>query len=376
MGICLSHISALEALRTLRELTPDLLDGPRHARIDGARLSDPHLRWGDLSRIGVKTLPVHLLVGSQERRYAKRDVACHLHSGTLPPRSLIAATRTIDICSPGLCLLQLAAGKAYDFRPQGPLCSSEAGNGPGGAFRAAHADSAERSDAAVRVDPAEHADSATCSDLARERGVGAEIGLALIAFEMLGTYALHTDGTGFASVDQPLAKLDEMRELLARMGRAPGRTLAERALELALPRSNSPMETAMALVFSGPRRIGGLGLPRGEMNFRVDTPSGPRFVDYAWPEQHVGLEYLGRKEHAGEQKRERDDRRANALAAAGMTLLSVRMADLTDAELFKQLARNVSRALNVSIRIRSASFAHRRRLLLSHALPPVERWGM
>lgn len=153
-----------------------------------------------------------------------------------------------------------------------------------------------------------------------------------------------------------------------------GVRLAREACDLVRDRSNSPMETVLALLFGLPRRIGGLGLGPIEMNRRVSTDAGPRWVDVFFVGCGVGLEYKGREPHSIE-KVGRDDRRQNKLVGSGVTILNVWYEDLVDPQLFEQLVRDVVHALGVRLRIRSAGFRQRQDLLRHRLLPAVRKYG-
>ena len=63
------------------------------------------------------------------------------------------------------------------------------------------------------------------------------------------------------------------------------------------------------------------GMPRCELNYRVETQNGPRFVDVAWPSVQRGIEYDGYWEHLTSRHRFEDDRwRDMDLRAAGWRL--------------------------------------------------------
>jgi hypothetical protein len=74
-----------------------------------------------------------------------------------------------------------------------------------------------------------------------------------------------------------------------------------------------------------------LGLPRPVSNFRVDLPTGPRFIDAAWPGCLVGGEFDGYWEHLTSRKRFDDDRvRRNELTDAGWKIYNLTSTMLRD----------------------------------------------
>jgi hypothetical protein len=73
------------------------------------------------------------------------------------------------------------------------------------------------------------------------------------------------------------------------------------------------------------------GLPRPVANFRVDLPTGPRFIDAAWPGCLVGGEFDGYWEHLTSRKRFDDDRvRRNELTDAGWKVYGLTSTMLRD----------------------------------------------
>ena len=111
-----------------------------------------------------------------------------------------------------------------------------------------------------------------------------------------------------------------------------------------------------------------------EMNRKVATTTGDRWVDLFFVGKGVGLEYKGREAHSIE-KVGRDDRRQNKLVGSGVAVLNVWYEDLADANLFDQLVHDVCNALGVRLRIRSKTFDHRQALLRRRLMPAIGRFG-
>lgn len=68
------------------------------------------------------------------------------------------------------------------------------------------------------------------------------------------------------------------------------------------------MESILCALLTFPHRYGGYGLGPVALNHRMLTADGVRYVDTAFPEAGVGLEYKGKAFHSTEQVG-RDDRR-------------------------------------------------------------------
>ncbi|MDO4437158.1 MAG: hypothetical protein Q4B77_04330 [Coriobacteriaceae bacterium] len=198
-----------------------------------------------------------------------------------------------------------------------------------------------------------------------------EVTLALIGYELCGTYLLDpNDPKGFRNTTQPLTSVAQVDRFLNRHGNRKGTGLARRALSLVHDGSHSPMETAMALQLTGPRRVGGMGLPPGKLNCHIATSTGDRWVDLGWKDKGVGVEYQGKAWHADA---EADDRRRNLVVASGMNLFVARFKDLSSVDLFDRLAQGIARSLGLRIRVRDRDFYARRSALWRVVLPPIDR---
>lgn len=168
----------------------------------------------------------------------------------------------------------------------------------------------------------------TCFDLAHR--------LPLVAAVAAIDMALH----------QGLIELEEFRHYVEAQSGAGGVVRARRVLDLAEPKSESPMETRLRLLLVRS------GLPRPEAQVELHDARG-RFVgrpDLFYREASLGLEY------DGENHRDRlvsDNRRQNALQAIGVTLLRYTYSDLYERP--EAVVREVRQAL---ARAPKGSFLH------------------
>lgn len=318
MDICICDITALEVYRSHGRLLPTLLEGSRTSKLSGCGLPPRQMLEDTMSRLGAKKKPYHLAFGTPNQAKSRQDIRRHTHTGTLPRRSLIRIDRETLIVSPELLFVELAARPDYD-----------------------------------------------------------EVDLALLGYELCGTYVLDPDDTswdGLISHGTSLTSKKRIAGALSRIGRRRGVARARRALSLFEDGSNSPMESVLALLFHLPRHLGGLGLGPISMNRKVVTPAGDRWVDVFFTAQRVGLEYKGVKAHSVE-KAARDDRRQNKLTGLGVSILNVWYEDLTNDHLFAQLVRDVAGALGIRLRIRSRGFDQRQKLLRLRLMPAIERYG-
>mgnify|MGYP003370465138 FL=1 len=309
--ICPCSTSAWELLRASGRLLPDLLERPRTSRPMGCSLRAPEMLQEDLEREGVVTKPFHLAVDGFVKRGGRSDVICHRYAGELSRRSFIRAR-------PGLMV-----------------------SGPELAF----------------------CDMGSCSDL------------ALIGFEMCGTYVLDTSWDGLINTDAPMTSIEKIGSMMGYRQGCAGIQKARAALELVHDGSNSPMGTVLCALLAFPRRRGGYGLGPVRLNYEVSTSLGTRYVDVAFPTYAVGLEYKGRKFHSVEQVG-RDDRRQNEIVGSGITILNVWYEDLVSDLLFDRLVSDLVRAMGIRLRIRDKAFALRQQVLRARLLPAIMNLGI
>lgn len=125
-----------------------------------------------------------------------------------------------------------------------------------------------------------------------------------------------------------LTTLDELEDVVARRSGA-GFAGATR-LRKALTAYGSGPAAASALEVRVERRLRGAGLPRPERQWPVETGSGRRFLDFAWPGRLVALEVDGYRWHSSRTAWRSDRRRLAELRRAGWTVVHVTSDDLGD----------------------------------------------
>jgi very-short-patch-repair endonuclease len=89
------------------------------------------------------------------------------------------------------------------------------------------------------------------------------------------------------------------------------------------------------------RRCRELGLPEPELEYEIWIDGEHYFLDAAWPDLLVTLEFDGRDPHMRRHVHDHDSRRRNDLAAAGWTRFGITSTDArrTDAKVFRQVAQ-------------------------------------
>lgn len=170
----------------------------------------------------------------------------------------------------------------------------------------------------------------------------------------------------------PVSSLEAMEGFAARFGSSvSGRRMA-RAVRYALEGSASPMETAVGLMLSLSKALGGYGLPSPKMNWAIEMlgDDGAKYVrvlDMYWPECGVGLEYDSSAFHSGDAKMRADSLRRNEVGAQDVRLFTATADHVSSLEKMDKLASQLSRALGRgSLRSdRLAPVEERRQLLAS-----------
>ena len=137
-----------------------------------------------------------------------------------------------------------------------------------------------------------------------------------------------------------VVRLEDVREWARSHPRHRGLGFVVTALELADPRSESPMETRLRLllVLSG--------LPRPEVQLPIDDQDGRLLArpDFVYPERRLAVEYDGRVHRTSLAA---DNRRQNRLIEAGYRVLRFTAADILHSP--AAVVAQVERALAYSI---------------------------
>lgn len=131
------------------------------------------------------------------------------------------------------------------------------------------------------------------------------------------------------------------------------------------------MEVAAALLLCLPCALGGCGLPRPQLNRRIDiglqgaAVTGSRFFrcDLYWPEKRVALEYDSNDHHLRADESAADSARRNALAFLGVSVVTMTTCHLYSPSETDRVVRVLARHLGITLRPRVASYAARRHAL-------------
>ena len=127
-----------------------------------------------------------------------------------------------------------------------------------------------------------------------------------------------------------LTTLPELEEVAARRSGAgfPGAA----RLRGALAAYGSGPAAASVLEVRAARRLRAAGLPSPHRQFAIDTESGRRYLDFAWPDRRVAVEVDGYRWHSSRESWRRDRERLRELARAGWRIVHVTAEDLNSFE--------------------------------------------
>lgn len=143
-----------------------------------------------------------------------------------------------------------------------------------------------------------------------------------------------------AALRQAAVTPDDLHEQCERQAGRRGIRQARWLVPLADGRAESPMESTTRLIC----RMAGLPAPELQYPVRDEFGWPCRYLDLAWPERKVAVEYDGVEAHAGAVALRRDRARHNFLVEHGWTVIYATADDVFHHP--ERLVRRIARALN------------------------------
>lgn len=359
-----SHLSACEALRHAKGSERRWPSAPRPLPLMGACVTNQgeFQRLSaevDLAAYGIVSRPVDLLVPSSYARSKGRGARFHVWSRTLPSGSFLRMGERLLVSSPELVVVQLLSSQAK-FEPlfedfiQGVMSERRALDQIG-----------------VHEPPV--AEMPT-----RWESIRRLVATAAIACEFSGTYRLRTQG---GSVLYQAPRLMSTASLPHMIDAANASFVAKRirtVAAIAFDSSASPMETALALLLTMPLDLGGIGLPKPQLNRAVDVSALRGALsdrdhvtpDMVWEGEHVALEYDSSEFHAlkGARQLGQDAIRANILSAMGYSVFRVTPEMVGTLSGLEMLARQLAARLGVTLEQPNDIQALRRRKIYAELM--------
>lgn len=310
MPVCLSHSSALEFYRVCGVRGADVSKLPKAGAIGDFSALHVLEALEDEGLGGALATPVHAMVKERTHQRFQRGVVKHGVSIDLPEPVALEVSKRLFVASPELCLVQMGT--------QAP-----------------------------------------------------EVDLALLAYEFCGFYAASPlQGGGFAC-RKPLTTVRKAHRFARVASGMHGVKPTHKVLSYVHDGSVSPAQTAMALLLTGPTRIGGMGFEGAVLNKLVPTKEGERWADIVWPRYGIGLELADCALGISCRSRLQLDRRRRMTKVGAVSVSAVRLRDFVDLDLFDNLSRSIARAMGKRIRISLKDHRHRQALLRSRLLPEL-----
>ena len=255
---------------------------------------------------------VHLLVTSHDARRRVKGLVLHEVTGPLPKDSIVRAKGTAYAVCPGLLFVMLAARL--------PL-----------------------------------------------------VELLEVGYELCGSYRLGGEVPSYGLA--PLTSASELRGYAQRAKGVRGREAALRAAQWLVDGSGSPAETALAIAFALPQRLGGCNLGGFELNRELELGEGAARIlgrgfvrpDFYWPRARYAAEFDSNAYHLTPDQADYDERRRNAYGAEGVGLSIFRTRHLLEPGLFDQMVGAMRRAMGVRVRGLPDDYDRMHRALLGEA---------
>lgn len=257
--------------------------------------------------------PIDTVVDARTKRYSSTIANSHVWSYALPEGYTKQVAPGICVCSPELALLQMSSSLSF---PQ----------------------------------------------------------IALLAYELCGTYVLAP--TNEAGGTEAVCKLEQvygvegLRKFAHRCRDAGVRGAArlEEALGAVLDGSNSPAESALALMLVAPRTKGGFGLRNLELNHKVElSDKGRRIMhcpsirpDGIFPTINEAYELDTKTWHDSTYAHENDSDRRAALEASGIKTHSITSGQAYDLDKLTVIAEGFAKRLGLNQAAASKRMVNRR----------------
>ena len=317
MTILLSHTTALRFWRSDAR-RGEALASPRRVPTQRARMALSRRKKIDIPTSLLaesESGVVEILVGSKGARIRTARIASHVWSLPVPNSSFCACSKNVVVSSPEFCFLQMASTLSV-------------------------------------------------------------VELIRLGFELCGTYSMHDEG--FSVAEEPLTTVARLGRFLETAQGLRGLDKARRAVRYLINGSASPMETAFAMLLCLPYALGGYGIGRPRLNYRVEIPASLRVeagrsicvFDMCWPALRLTCEYDSNTWHSDAAAIDKDARRRNAaLILLGYRSITVSWAQVADPAAFNRLAHQIARATGKRLRYRDPGFTRAHCALRERVLP-------
>lgn len=266
-------------------------------------LNRAQLRVFDPRSAGIEARDLHVVVGEGHERVTAPHVVNHVCGETLPPGSLVTLAPKVYMPTPELLFLQLASELSL-------------------------------------------------------------MELLIVGMELCGRYALMPNGNLVAR--PALTSTKKIELYFGKCSRLKGLTKAKRAVGLLADSSFSPEESKLYLMLCLPRRYGGFGLPKAELNASVDMRgivSGNEYrrsCDLLWRAKKLAIEYDSDQFHTGADKISKDAQRRVELSGQGISVVTITRLQLKSFSAIYEIATVLASHLKVRLRFGDAGLERQR----------------
>lgn len=294
MAIIYSHSTALDFWRWHAATSP-LFINPRAIRLD----SLPPCRIVEREALSAAEQfhhdgeRVHLLISDKRQMHKTDRIRFHTHSGRIPHHAICKLSEGLYVVSPEMMFLMLA--KKTNL-----------------------------------------------------------INLIALGYELVGSYVLSADDTrGFCQCD-PLTSTSKLERFIEHADGVDGVKNARLAVPCLIDGSASPMETFVSMLLCLPKRLGGYGLPKPQLNRKIELSSKQRYLmkreymraDMMWEQAKLAIEYESNQWHSGEKKFIEDSKRRNDIRHLGFDVTTITLDEFKSDSSMDRIAADIARKLN------------------------------
>ncbi len=169
-------------------------------------------------------------------------------------------------------------------------------------------------------------------------------------FELCGAYSLGHDASTSYTERFALTSTSSLKHFFNSLIDCKGLELARKAIQCVRDGCRSPMETAFVMMFTLPRREGGLGISEIETDYEVKVTAAAKnltrrekfYMDAYLKRSRTDIEYNG-FQHDAEEDRAIDEERKNALASMGYGIITVSRYSFMHARAFARVMEAIQR---------------------------------
>ena len=175
----------------------------------------------------------------------------------------------------------------------------------------------------------------------------------------------------------PVTSPDQVLKFLERRKGARGVRNALRAASYTLPNSASPMETVLVIMLILPPRLGGYGLPRPLLNYKIavrgnaaSKSGNSLFLDLYWPDHKLALEYDSDDHHfSNVESAYHDGNRRMVLKRKGIETLAITKGQVQSLDMLDNAALAIASTLGKRLHLDKEGYRERRLQLHAELMP-------